>query len=84
MTVIEIESLTHDYQTGLWRKRSLRALDGLSLRVEAAYRFGEVFLPYIDADAAIRFVERGIRNNPDEWRLYQDLEFVQWRRRRFR
>jgi len=84
MTVIEIESLTHDYQTGLWRKRSLRALDGLSLRVEAAYRFCEVFLPYIDADAAIRFVERGIRNNPDEWRLYQDLEFVQWRRRRFR
>ena len=50
----------------------------------AAYRFGAVFLPDIDADAAIRFVERGIRNNPDEWRLYQDLGFVQWRRNRFR
>ncbi len=50
----------------------------------AAYRFGAVFLPDIDADAAIRFVERGIRNNPDEWRLYQDLGFVQWRRSRFR
>jgi hypothetical protein len=50
----------------------------------AAYRFGAVFLPDIDADAAIRFAERGIRNNPDEWRLYQDLGFVQWRRGRFR
>src|SRR5262249_46423472 len=49
----------------------------------AAYRFGAVFLPDIDADAVIRFVERGIRNNPDEWRLYQDLGFVQWRRNRF-
>jgi hypothetical protein len=50
----------------------------------AAYRFGAVFLPDIDAGGAIRFVERGIRNNPDEWRLYQDLGFVQWRRNRFR
>jgi hypothetical protein len=50
----------------------------------AAYRFGAIFLPEINADAATRFVERGIRNNPDEWRLYQDLGFVQWRRRRFR
>src|SRR5262249_56970644 len=50
----------------------------------AAYHFGAVFMPDIDADAAIRFVERGIRNNPDEWRLYQDLGFVQWRRGRFR
>jgi hypothetical protein len=50
----------------------------------AAYRFGAVFLPEINADAATRFVERGIRNNPDEWRLYQDLGFVEWRRNRFR
>jgi hypothetical protein len=34
--------------------------------------------------AAYRFVERGIRNNPGEWRLYQDLGFVHWRRSRFR
>jgi ABC-2 type transport system ATP-binding protein len=40
MSVIEIENLTHDYQTGFWRKRSLRALDGLSLRVEAGEVFG--------------------------------------------
>jgi ABC-2 type transport system ATP-binding protein len=40
MHVIEIENLTHDYQTGFWRKRSLRALDGISLRVEAGEVFG--------------------------------------------
>ena len=40
MHVIEIENLTHDYQIGFWRKRSLRALDGLSLRVEAGEVFG--------------------------------------------
>ncbi|MGH9940195.1 MAG: tetratricopeptide repeat protein [Blastocatellia bacterium] len=50
----------------------------------APYRFGAVFLPEINTESAIRFVERGIRNNPDEWRLYQDLGFVQWRRGRFR
>ena len=40
MPVIEIENLTHDYTTGFWRKRRLRALDGLSLRVEAGEVFG--------------------------------------------
>jgi tetratricopeptide (TPR) repeat protein len=49
-----------------------------------AYHFGAVFLPGIDAGAAVSFIERGIRNNPDEWRLYQDLGFVEWRRNRFR
>jgi tetratricopeptide (TPR) repeat protein len=56
----------------------------LDPKLIAAYRFGAVFLPDIDEDAAIRFVERGIRNNPGEWRLYQDLGFAQWRRNRFR
>jgi len=50
----------------------------------AAYRFGAVFLPEINEESAVRFIERGVRNNPDEWRLYQDLGFVQWRRNHFR
>lgn len=37
---LAIENLTQDYTTGFWRKRSLRALDGLSLRVEAGEVFG--------------------------------------------
>src|SRR5215472_5812539 len=40
MADIEIENLTQDYQTGFWRKRPVRALDGLSLRVEAGEVFG--------------------------------------------
>jgi ABC-2 type transport system ATP-binding protein len=41
MTVaIEIENLTKDYETGFWRKRKTRALDGLSLSVESGQIFG--------------------------------------------
>ena len=37
---IEIDNLTKDYETGFWRKRKVRALDGLSLTVESAQIFG--------------------------------------------
>ena len=40
MTAIEIDNLTKDYETGFWRKRKVRALDGLSLRVESGQIFG--------------------------------------------
>ncbi len=41
MTVaIEINNLTKDYEVGFWRKRKVRALDGLSLRVEPGQIFG--------------------------------------------
>jgi ABC-2 type transport system ATP-binding protein len=40
MHAIEIENLTCDYPTGFWRKRPARALDGLSLQVEAGEVFG--------------------------------------------
>lgn len=40
MPVIETENLTQDYATGFWRKRRVRALDGLSLQVEAGEVFG--------------------------------------------
>src|SRR5262245_1565570 len=39
----------------------------LDPRYLAAYHFGAVFLPEINPENAVRFVERGIRNNPDEW-----------------
>lgn len=39
MWAIEIENLTQDYPVGFWRKRKVRALDGVSLQV----RRGEVF-----------------------------------------
>lgn len=38
--VVEIENLTKDYEVGFWRKKKVRALDGLSLTVESGEIFG--------------------------------------------
>ncbi|HKP37485.1 MAG TPA: ABC transporter ATP-binding protein [Pyrinomonadaceae bacterium] len=40
MPAIEINNLTKDYEVGFWRKRKVRALDGLSLTVEPGQIFG--------------------------------------------
>ena len=40
MLALETIGLTKDYHTGFWRKRPKRALDGLSLQVEAGEIFG--------------------------------------------
>ncbi len=38
--VIEINNLSKDYETGFWRKRKVRALDGLTLNVTGGRIFG--------------------------------------------
>jgi len=43
-----------------------------------AYRFGAIFLPDVDPPEAVALLERGIRENPDQWRLYQDLGYIHW------
>ena len=49
-----------------------------------AYEFGSTFLAQKppegagEPDKAIQLVERGIRENPDNWRLYYDLGFLQY------
>lgn len=50
----------------------------------AAYRFGAFFLQYLDPEKAVSFAQAGIRNNPNEWSLYQDLGFIYWRLGRYR
>ncbi|HEX8843187.1 MAG TPA: ABC transporter ATP-binding protein, partial [Pyrinomonadaceae bacterium] len=40
MSIVEIENLTKDYEVGFWRKRKVRALDGLTLAVEGGEIFG--------------------------------------------
>ncbi|MDQ3009208.1 MAG: hypothetical protein M3X11_00680 [Acidobacteriota bacterium] len=50
----------------------------------AAYSFGGFFLPGEEGQEAVRFLERGIRDNPNEWRLYQDLGFARWRQGKFK
>jgi ABC-2 type transport system ATP-binding protein len=39
-SVVEINNLTKDYEAGFWRKRKVRALDGLSLSVNRGEIFG--------------------------------------------
>lgn len=38
--LIEIDNLTKDYEVGFWRKKKVRALDGLSLQVNGGQIFG--------------------------------------------
>jgi tetratricopeptide (TPR) repeat protein len=45
----------------------------------AVYSYGAVVLPAIDPQQAIKFTEKGIRDNPEEWRLYQHLGFIYWK-----
>jgi len=40
MLALEIENLTKDYTVGFWRKRPVRALDGLNLQVGSGEAFG--------------------------------------------
>jgi len=50
----------------------------------AAYEFGAVILPSVDRDAAARLLEKGVRENPSEWRLYHDLGYIRWQAGRYR
>ena len=45
----------------------------------AAYSFGAIVLPAVDPQKAIQLTEKGIANNPTQWRLYQYLGYIHWR-----
>ena len=45
----------------------------------AAYSYGAIVLPAIDRQAAIKFTQKGIANNPEAWRLYHYLGYIYWR-----
>ena len=49
----------------------------------APYSYGAIVLPAIDPDKAIAIAEKGIANNPGEWRLYQHLGYIYWRLNRY-
>src|SRR5829696_2920923 len=51
----------------------------LDPRFVAPYLYGATILPAIDRDQAVALTERGIANNPDEWRLHQYLGYIYWR-----
>jgi tetratricopeptide (TPR) repeat protein len=49
-----------------------------------AYSYGAIMLPAIDPEKAIELAKDGIRNNPDEWRLYHYLGYIYWKQQKFR
>jgi tetratricopeptide (TPR) repeat protein len=55
----------------------------LDPRFLAAYEYGAMVLPSIDAEKAIALTRKGIENNSDKWRLYQHLGYVYWRLERY-
>lgn len=60
----------------------------LDPHLTVAYEFGATFLAQKppegagDPDAAVRLVERGVRENPSQWRLYYNLGFIHYFERR--
>jgi tetratricopeptide (TPR) repeat protein len=52
----------------------------LDPRFTAVYEFAAVVLPPVDVDAAIALLEKGIRENPAEWYLHQQLAYIYWQR----
>jgi tetratricopeptide (TPR) repeat protein len=45
------------------------------------YSYGANLLPEIDPDQALKLIDKGIRYNPDEWRLYHYRGYVYWQLR---
>ena len=45
----------------------------------AVYSYGAIVLPDINPEQAIKIAEKGIANNPEQWRLYQHLGYIHWR-----
>lgn len=44
-----------------------------------AYTYGAIVLPAIDKQKAVQLAQKGIANNPNEWRLHQHLGFIYWK-----
>jgi tetratricopeptide (TPR) repeat protein len=57
----------------------LNTATDLDPRFTVPYSYGATVLPAIDPQQAITLTEKGIANNPNNWRLYQWLGFIHWR-----
>jgi tetratricopeptide (TPR) repeat protein len=77
-----LENLNLDDLTALNPRLLYPLLDnaaGLDPNFIAPYSFGATILPAVDPAKAIQLTEKGIENNPEEWRLYQYLGYIHWR-----
>ncbi len=62
----------------------LEAATNLDPKFVNVYSFGAIILPAIDESKAIKLTEKGIANNPNEWRLYQHLGYIYWKKGDFK
>jgi tetratricopeptide (TPR) repeat protein len=46
----------------------------------SVYSYGAIILPSFDEEKAIALTEKGIANNPKEWRLFQYLAYIYWKK----
>jgi tetratricopeptide (TPR) repeat protein len=81
----KVDAFRGDFALDDMRPLGIRNLGGLleqsaSLDPQfmAVYEMGAVVLPSIDPGAAVRLVERGIRENPSEWMLWHHLGYIHW------
>lgn len=51
----------------------------LDPKFTSVYEYGAVVLPAINSEQAIKLTEKGIRDNPNNWRLYQYLGYIYWK-----
>lgn len=61
----------------------LDAAATLDPRFVQIYAYGATVLPAINAQLAIRLAEKGVENNPDNWRLYHHLGYIYWKLEQF-
>lgn len=61
----------------------LRNSTDLDPHFMAPYFYGAIVLPSIEEQKAIELTQKGIVNNPDEWRLYQYLGYIYWKLGRY-
>jgi tetratricopeptide (TPR) repeat protein len=50
----------------------------------AVYSYGAIILPSFDEEKAVKLAEKGIANNPQEWRLFQYLAYIYWKKGDFK
>jgi tetratricopeptide (TPR) repeat protein len=44
-----------------------------------AYLYGAIVMPAINPQQAVAIAEKGVANNPDEWRIYRQLGYIYWK-----
>ena len=60
--------------------RLFEMITALDPRFLGVYEFAAVVLPAVDVPAAVTLLEQGVRANPDQWYLHQQLAYIHWQR----